>query len=195
MDMLARPVVALVMLGLMLPAAARAASWTIEDGSAIRFEAYQQGAPVQGSFERFTADIVFDPDDLAGSRIEVEIDTASIATGHRDRDTALRSPPLFDVEQWPRARFASTKMEHLGGESYQAQGQLTIRDVQKDVVLPFTLRITEHPSEPGLQRADATGELTISRLDFGVGQGEWASTATVGEKVVIAIVIAAAAGR
>jgi polyisoprenoid-binding protein YceI len=195
MDLLARPVLALAMLGLMLPAAARAASWTIEDGSAIRFEAYQQGAPVQGSFERFTADIVFDPDDLAGSRIEVEIDTASIATGHRDRDTALRSPPLFDVEQWPRARFSSTSLEHLGGEAYQARGQLTIRDVQKDVVLPFTLRITEHPGEPGLQRADAMGELAISRLDFGVGQGEWASTATVGEKVVIAIAIVAAARR
>jgi polyisoprenoid-binding protein YceI len=186
-----------MMLGLLLalPVSAGAASWTLEDGSAIRFEAYQQGAPVQGGFERFTADIVFDPDDLAGSRIEVEIDTASITTGHRDRDTALRSPGLFDVERWPTARFASARLEHLGGEAYQAQGDLTIRDVQKDVVLPFTLRIADHPSEPGLQQAAATGELTISRLDFGVGQGEWASTATVGEKVVIAIAIVAAAKR
>jgi polyisoprenoid-binding protein YceI len=194
MDLVRPAVLALVLLGAM-PGAARAASWTLEDGSAIRFEAYQQGAPVQGGFERFIADIVFDPDDLAGSRIAVEIDTASIATGHRDRDTALRSANLFDVEQWPTARFASAELEHLGGDAYQAHGQLTIRDVQRDVVLPFTLAITGHPSEPGLLQAQASGELAISRLDYGVGQGEWASTAMVGEKVVIAIEIVAAARR
>jgi polyisoprenoid-binding protein YceI len=193
--MLVHSMLALVMLGLMLPGSVLAASWTIEDGSAIRFEAYQQGAPVPGSFERFTAQIVFDPDDLASSRIEVEIDTASISTGHKDRDTALRSPPLLDVERWPTARFASARVEHLGGEAYQARGELTIRDVRKDVVLPFTLHIADHPGNPDLLQADAAGELTISRLDFGVGQGEWASTATVGEKVVIAVAVVATARR
>lgn len=196
MDLLRLPVLALVILGFGLaPASARAASWTLEDGSAIRFEAYQQGAPVQGGFERFSAAIVLDPADLAGSRIEVEIEVASITTGHRDRDTTLRSPNLFDAERWPTARFASAKLEHLGGEAYQALGQLTIRDVQRDVVLPFTLRIADHPSAPGLQQAGAVGELTISRLDYGVGQGEWASTAAVGENVVITIQIVAAAKR
>jgi polyisoprenoid-binding protein YceI len=182
-------------LGLLLPISAGAASWTLEEGSAIRFEAYQQGAPVQGGFERFTADILLDPDDLAGSSIEVEIETASITTGHQDRDAALRSPNLFDAERWPTARFASVSLEHLGGEAYEARGQLTIRDVQKDVVLPFTLHITDHPGEPGRWRAEARGEVTISRLDFGVGQGEWASTAAVGEDVVIRVAIVAAAKR
>jgi polyisoprenoid-binding protein YceI len=180
---------------LAMPGSAQAESWTLEAGSAIRFEAYQQGAPVQGRFERFSAEILFDPDDLAGSRIEVAIEVASIATGHGDRDTALRSPNLFDAAQWPTARFASTRLEHLGGEDYQAHGRLGIRDVQKDVLLPFTLRIAEHPHDAGLLRAEARGELTISRLDYGVGQGEWASTAAVGEKVVVMIEIVAAAPR
>jgi polyisoprenoid-binding protein YceI len=191
MDRLRGPVFAL-MLGLM-PASAFGASWTLEDGSAIRFEAYQQGAPVQGGFERFTAAIVFDPDDLPGSRIEVEIETASIATGHQDRDTALRSSNLFDVERWPTARFVSTELEHLGGDAYQARGQLTIRDVQQSVILPFTLHIADHPDQPGLLRAEASGELVVSRLDYGVGQGEWASTAAVGEEVRVMIAIVAAA--
>lgn len=193
MDRLRGPTLALT-LGLM-PASACGASWTLEDGSAIRFEAYQQGAPVQGEFERFTAAIVLDPDDLAGSRVEVEIEIASIATGHRDRDTTLRSPNLFDVERWPTARFASAKVEHLGGEFYEAHGQLRIRDVQEDVVLPFTLRIGDHPGESGLLRAEASGELTISRLEYGIGQGEWASTAAVGEEVVVMVEIVAAAPR
>jgi polyisoprenoid-binding protein YceI len=174
---------------------ARAESWTVEAGSAIRFVAYQQGAPVPGSFERFTAAILFDPDDLPASRIEVEIEVASIATGHGDRDTVLRSPGLFDAARWPTARFASTRLEHLGGEAYQAHGTLTIRAVAKDVLLPFTLRIADHPRDVGLPRAEASGELVISRLDYGVGQGEWASTAAVGENVVIMVEIVAAAAR
>jgi polyisoprenoid-binding protein YceI len=186
---------AVLSLALMLPAAVQAASWILGEGSAIRFEAYQQGAPVPGRFERFDAAIELDPDDLAGARIAVEIDTASIATGHQDRDTALRAPDLLDAAQWPTARFASERIEHLGGVDYRALGQLTIRDVQQDVVLPFTLTISDHPGDPGLLQGDAQGELTISRLAFGVGQGQWASTAMVGEKVVIRIEILATAPR
>src|SRR5919106_293496 len=116
-------------------ASAQDQGWALEDGSAIRFTAFQRGAPVEGRFERFTADIVFDPDDLQGSRIDVEIDTASVATGHKDRDATVRGPDLFDVERWPSARFASHQLTHLGGDAYEAQGQLTVQDVQKDVVL------------------------------------------------------------
>lgn len=187
----------LVLLGLalLLPASVQAATWHLEEGSAIRFEAYLQGAPVAGAFARFEAEIVLDPADLAASRIDVEIDTASVDTGHKDRDTALRSPGLLDVGQWPTARFVSDEVEHLGGEDYRALGQLTIRDVQQDVVLPFTLTITDHPGDPGPLQADAQGGLTISRLDFGVGQGDWASTAMVDEEVVITIAIRATAPR
>jgi polyisoprenoid-binding protein YceI len=170
--------------------AAAAATWMLRDGSAIKFTAYQEGAPVEGSFRDFTAEIAFEPDKLTASRLAAEIDTASVATGHKDRDTALRSASFFDVATWPRATFGSDRVAHQGGDRYEAQGQLTIRGVTKDVVLPFRLTIAE---KAGRRLATATGELTISRLDYGVGQGEWASTKTVGEEVVIHIEIVAAA--
>jgi polyisoprenoid-binding protein YceI len=184
-------VAALAALALTAPAIA-AETWTIEDGSAIRFTAYQEGAPVDGRFDAFSGEIVFDPDGLAASRVRVEIDTASVATGHRDRDATLRSSAFFDVETWPRAAFVSDRLLHQGGDRYEAQGQLTIRDVTRDVVLPFELTID---ADGGRQRAHANGELTISRLDYGIGQGEWASTRTVGEDVVIRIELAASAPR
>jgi polyisoprenoid-binding protein YceI len=190
-----RSVVISIGLALLLSAPAWAASWTLENGSAIRFEAYQRGTAVEGRFERFTAEIQFDPDDLPASRIEVEIDTASVSTGHRDRDLTVRSANLLDVEQWPDAHFISARIQSLGGDAYQALGQLTIRDVQKDVVLPFTLRIDDHPGDEGLLQAHASGEITISRLDYGVGQGEWRSTVTIGENVIVALEIVAAAER
>jgi polyisoprenoid-binding protein YceI len=178
---------------LLLVAPAQAApTWTVEDGSAIRFTAYQEGAPVDGSFGVFTAEIVFDPNDLAASRVAVEIDTASVATGHKDRDTALRSSSLFDVARWPSATFVGDRLSHHGGDRYEAHGRLTIRDVTREVILPFQLSIREDGES---RRADAHGELTISRLDYGVGQGEWASTGTVGEEVVIRLEIIASAPR
>jgi polyisoprenoid-binding protein YceI len=182
----------LALLAVLLPGspALAAPAWTVEGGSAIRFTAYQEGAPVAGSFQQFAAEIVFDPEDLAASRVAVEIDVASVATGHKDRDATLRSASFFDVRSWPRATFVSDELRHRGGDRYEARGRLTIRDVTRDVVLPFALAIGAHG---GARRARALGELTISRLAFGVGQGEWASTKTVGEDVVIRIEITASA--
>jgi polyisoprenoid-binding protein YceI len=170
---------------------ALAKPWQVEDGSRIGFTALQQGAPVDGGFERFVATIDFDPKDLGHSRIDVEIDTASITTGHKDRDTLLRSAAFFDVEKWPMARFTSARLTHQSGDAYEARGKLTIRDVTKDVVLPFQLTIGDAPAAPVRLLAEAKGELTISRLDYGVGQGDWASTKTIGKDVVIRIQIKA----
>ena len=172
------------------PAAGAATMWTPEDGSAIKFTALQEGAPVPGSFQDFTAQILFDPDDLAASRVVVEIATASVKTGHKDRDATLRSAAFFDVTTWPRATFTSEHLVPQGGDRYEAHGRLTIRDVSRDVVLPFQLTIEQNA---GRRAARATGELTISRLDYGVGQGEWAATKTVGADVVIQIEIVALA--
>jgi polyisoprenoid-binding protein YceI len=186
----------LVAVGLLLLAgAARAADWTLEDGSAIGFTATQQGRPVDGHFDRFNAAIDFDPEDLARSRVEVVIDVASIATGHKDRDAALRSSSFFDADRWPEARFVSDRFVHQQGDRYQAQGELSIRDVTRDVVLPFTLAIGPHPDAAAALQAKADGELTIARLDYGVGQGDFASTQTVGDEVVIRIAISARRSR
>jgi polyisoprenoid-binding protein YceI len=174
---------------------ALAQSWQVEDGSRIGFTAFQQGSPVEGRFETFTAKISFDPDDLGNSRVEVEIDTASITTGHKDRDTTLRSSAFFDVAQWPTARFASDELANESGDTYEAHGQLTIRDVTREVVLPFELTIGADPDAADRLLASAKGEVTISRLDYGLGQGDWASTKTVGEEVVIEIEIRATRPR
>jgi polyisoprenoid-binding protein YceI len=174
---------------------ALAQSWQLEPGSRIGFTAFQQGSPVEGRFERFTADIRFDPDDLGNSRVTVEIDAASITTGHKDRDATLRSPGFFDAARWPTARFASKVLTRRSGDRYEAQGELTIRDVTKDVVLPFALTIGPDPDAADRLLASAESELEISRLDYGVGQGEWASTKTVGEKVLIRIAIRATRPR
>ena len=94
----------------------------------------------------------------------------------------------------PRA-FPAPASSIWGGENYQATGQLTIRDVQKEVVVPFTLTIAEHANDPSLQWAQVEGGLSIMRLDYGVGQGDWQSTAAVADEVLVKIAIFANAPR
>jgi polyisoprenoid-binding protein YceI len=190
-----RPLLLAALALALLARPAHSQGWTLEEGSAIGFVATQQGSPVEGRFERFSAAIDLDPDALATSRIDVVIEVASIATGHKDRDAALRSASFFEVERWPSARFTSAAIVHDQGDRYAAHGELTIRDVTKEVTLPFALTIGPHPAAAGELQAKASGELTIARLDYGVGQGDFASTQTVGDPVVIRIAIVAARPR
>lgn len=186
---------AAVLGGAMAGEAPAAERWTVEETSRIAFVASQDGQPVEGEFEAFTAEVVFDPDELGASRVDVEIDTASVDTGHGDRDQTLRSSQFFHVEQYPRARFVSDELVATGDRTYEAKGALTIRDVTEDVVLPFELAIGEHPDDPDRMLAQAKGEVTISRLAFGVGQGDWADTDQVGEDVIVRIEIDATRPR
>lgn len=174
-----------------LPSAAEAPHWSLEEGSLVGFIAMQSGAPVKGIFESFEAEILFQEDALDQSRVAVTIDIASVNSDNKERDDAIRASGLFDAAQWPTARFEAEGFTHKGGSDYEAAGKLTLRDVTRDVVLPFTLEIVPHPDNADARLASAKGELAVQRLDYGVGQGLWSDTTIVGDEVVIFIDIKA----
>lgn len=174
-------------LALSFGVAAAETNWTVEKGSRVGFIATQGGAPVEGLFERFTATIAFDADDLANSKVVVEIEIASVNSKSRDRDTAIVGPGLFDISKWPTALFKAAAFRKLGPNRYEADGTLTMRGVAKPVTLPFTLETGPHPKAPGQRQALAQGELTVDRLDYGIGQGPWKDVSVVGNAVTIFI--------
>ena len=168
------------------PAAAAALEWAVDhEDSRLRFVTSQSGAPVTGRFERFTAAIRFSREALADSRVEIVIDMASVTTGSDDRDETIRSASLFHVETYPQARFVADRFERRGEESYIARGELTIRDTTRPVELPFRLTVRPQPDNSGVLVARARGEITIKRLDYGVGQGQWRDTSMVPNEVTI----------
>lgn len=172
----------LLLLSLALPPAAaqEAAPWTVEeDRSRLAFLFTQSGSQYEGSFGDWTAEIVFDRQDLENSSLEIVIDIGSVDTGNDDRDGLLRSSMLFDTFTYPEARFLSDELVSTGDDRFEARGRLTIRDVTREVVLPFTL------SEAGGDAVLAEGRLDIDRLDYGVGQGQWQDTAMVADAVAI----------
>lgn len=160
-----------------LAAWAAAAQWSMKPAdSTLTFVGNQAGAEFEGVFQKFTADIRFDPKDLAGSRFDVTIDLASVNSRDSERDDIIRGPDLFAVKQFPTARYAAEAFTHAGGAKYRATGKLTLRNVTRDVPIDFTF-------EPAADGAWLKGTARIRRLDFGVGQGEWKDTEWVGNDV------------
>lgn len=171
--------------------AAEAPLWSSEAGSLVGFVAKQAGAPVEGRFEAFEAEIRFDPAAPEAGRVVVLIDVASVNSESKDRDDTIRSASLFDVATWPQARFEAERFVARGDGGFDAVGRLTLRDVTKEVTLPFSLEVGDHPEAADQLQAHAVGELEILRLDYGVGQGLWLDTSVVANEVTIKIDILA----
>jgi polyisoprenoid-binding protein YceI len=89
---------------------------------------------VRGRFTGFDGSITIGerPED---SRVEVEIEAASIQTNLEMRDNHLKSEDFLDVERFPELAFRSTEIRLTGGNSFLIVGDLTIRDVTREVVL------------------------------------------------------------
>jgi polyisoprenoid-binding protein YceI len=159
----------LIALPLLAATPALAADWTVDAAkSRLGFSGVQNGAPFQGSFGKWTAEIAFDPAHPEAGHAKVTIDLGSAKTGDTQRDSALPQAEWFDVKAFPEASFEATGFVAKGGDAYEAPGKLTIRGIGKDAVLPFTLEITG-------DKAVAKGHLSLVRTGFGVGQGVWAT--------------------
>ena len=159
-------------------AAGGAASFTADAAqSRLEFVGIQAGAEFKGVFHKFTASVDFAPDALAGSRIDVQIDMNSVDSLDKDRDSTIRGKDVFDVAHNATAHYI-TKSITKTAAGFAAVGALTLRGVTKDVPIEFQFM----PAGAG---AKLSGSAKLNRLDFGVGQGDWKSTETIGDAVKI----------
>ncbi|MBX2834289.1 MAG: cytochrome b/b6 domain-containing protein [Micavibrio sp.] len=152
--------------------------------SHINFTFTQYGNAVNATFEKWDADITFDPDNLENAHVLVSIDINSIATGSADRDAQAREQEWFATDTYPKAIFESDKsgVAHIKGNTYKMLGSLKIKDVTLPTDFTFTLDFAE---ENGEKTAYMSGNLSVDRTTYGVGQGEWADGQTIGEHVRI----------
>ncbi|MFN3474858.1 MAG: YceI family protein [Blastomonas sp.] len=153
-------------------------NWAQSPGGRLGFTALWNGEPVNGSFGRWSSTILFSPDALDASKVDVSIDLSSVDTGDSQRDGTLTDSDFFDTSRFATAKYRATSFKPLGGDRYRADGTLTLRGVSRSVPLNFTLTITGNT-------ARARGTATIDRTRFGVGQGDFASTAEIAGPVAI----------
>jgi polyisoprenoid-binding protein YceI len=144
-------------------------------GSTLTFSFIQAGAENQGAFKQFATELNYDEKNLAASSLKVTVQTGSFDTQDKDRNDTLASVDLLDPKKFPTAQFVANSFAR-GAKGIEAIGKLTLRGVTKDLRLPLAV----HTTAAG---AEISGETTIKRLEFGVGQGEWKSTEWVGDEI------------
>ncbi|MET3663806.1 YceI family protein [Caulobacter sp. 1776] len=159
-------------------------AWTIQQGSDLTFTATWSGSAIEGRFKTWTADILFSPEALDRSKLTVNVDMGSAATGDDQRDQSLPSGDFFDTAEHPKAIFTASKFRKTGEGKFVADGTLDLRGVKKPLSLPFSLKIDG-------DTATARGVTTLDRTTFGVGQGEWASTDEIAAKVKVSFALTA----
>ncbi len=122
---------------------------------------------VTGRFKALRGSIALDKASIQDSRVEAEIEAASIDTGTADRDNHLRSPDFFDVAKHPKLTFRSSRVEDLGEDSLRVHGDLTVIGVTRPVTLDVSY-LGEILDPWGNRRRGFTAETTLHRKDFGM---------------------------
>lgn len=140
-------------------------AWTVQPGGTIGFTVGNDGQTISGSFAKWTAAIVMDPDHPETADIKVNIDMASASVGDAYQDGMLPGDEFFAVASHPTATFTAKGAEKTGANAYRATGTLSLKGVVKPQTIRFTL------SGDGATRKVA-GTATIARAAFGVGNGE-----------------------
>ncbi|MEJ5999636.1 YceI family protein [Paucibacter soli] len=146
--------------------------------SQLGFTSKQMGVPVDGRFKRFDAQLSFDPKKPEAGRVSFNIELASVSLGDPALDAELAKPAWFDSKRLPQASFQSSAIKALGGGRYEVAGKLSIKGQARDLVVPLSL------AQAGATTT-ASGGFVLKRLEFKIGDGEWADTSMVANDVQV----------
>lgn len=171
-----------------------AGTWTVDPiHSNVGFEVkHLMISTVRGHFSDFEGTLEAAEDDPSNSRAYGTVDVASIDTGNPDRDAHLRGPEFFDVQRYPVMRFETTRIQHVTGGTYRVAGELTIKDVTREIEVDAT--IEGAAKDPwGNERVGISIRGEINRTEFGL---TWQQTGAggrllLGEEVKVLIDISA----
>jgi polyisoprenoid-binding protein YceI len=135
----------------------------VDQGSKVHFVIRNFGINTGGDFTGLAGTIKFDPNNLSVADFNVSIDASTIDTDISSRDNHLRKEGYFDVKNYPKISFKSTKITKTNSTDYLYMfGNLTIKGVTKEVKFPF-----KATAQNGGYFFE--GEFKLNRRDFGVG--------------------------
>lgn len=133
--------------------------WQIKEGDyTIRFNTQRASGTING----LKGTISFDKKDLAGSHFDVTVDVHTLDTGLKMKNRHARAESFFNAEKYPTIRFVSSKISNAG-DQYLVKGKLTIKDITKDVEIPFSF------GEKGNEGV-FKGEFEINRTDYNLNK-------------------------
>jgi polyisoprenoid-binding protein YceI len=144
-------------------------SWKVDpDSSSIEFSIqHLKVTTVRGRFESFGGTLAMDEENPQASSVEGSVEIASVKTGVSPRDSNLRSAGFFDADGFPKMTFRSTRIGPLEGDAFKVYGELTIRDVTREVIFDVTNK-GELPAAGSERRWGFSASIALNRKDYGL---------------------------
>jgi len=133
------------------------------ENSKVEFVAAKVTRSHNGSFKHFAGTIDLVNNSVEGSKVSIDIDTASVVTDEDQLTGHLKTPDFFDVTKYPKATFLSTKIapDAAGGATHSVTGNFDLHGVKKSITFPATIQIAP-------DSVSVNAEFAISRKDFGL---------------------------
>jgi polyisoprenoid-binding protein YceI len=132
--------------------------------SKIKF-GVKASVPIEGVFDKWDATLTFGSTDLSSGVLEIKIQADSVNTGSGLKDGKLKGKDFFDVKQNPLITFRSNKIIQTGSNTFEVDGEFTIRGVTKSEKLTLELERTG----PGV--GVITGVMAFDRKEYGMNSG------------------------
>jgi polyisoprenoid-binding protein YceI len=132
--------------------------------SSIKFDV-KASMDIAGKFDKWDATLTFTSPDETTGVLEIKIQADSVDTGSGMKNGKLKGKDFFDVEQNPMITFKSTKFVHTGHDTYEVDGDFTIRGVSNPEKLTLTV------SGKGTGSGEIKGRMVFNRKDYGMNKG------------------------
>jgi polyisoprenoid-binding protein YceI len=153
-----------------LPTLAAAETWVIDSAHTVSgfTVKHMMITNVTGVFEVTKGSIEYKPGEPASVKADITIETRSVNTRISRRDDDLRSNNFFSAEKFPNLVFKSKQVQNVRAGGFDLVGDLTIRDVTREVVLKVDGPTAPIRDPQGNRRVGASASTTINRKDFGI---------------------------
>jgi len=129
--------------------------------SSVKFSV-KASVALEGTFEKWNATLKLTSPDVTTATLDVEIQADSVNTGSGMKDGKLKSKDFFDVQNDPIIKFVSTKVIQTGKNTFDINGNFTIRGVSKPEKLTLTV------SGIGTGSGEIKGTMAFDRKDYGM---------------------------
>jgi polyisoprenoid-binding protein YceI len=147
------------------PSRSRAQVFVITpETSSIKFFV-KSSVALEGDFQKWHATLTFTSPDVSTGVLDIKIQASSVNTGSGFKDDKLKSKDFFDVKKDPLITFKSTKIVQTGPNTFNVQGNFTIRGVTKADTLVLTV------DREGKVSGEIKGTMAFDRRDYGMDSG------------------------
>jgi polyisoprenoid-binding protein YceI len=132
--------------------------------SSVKFDV-EASVAIKGTFDKWDATLTFASPDVSSGVLDIKIQADSVDTGSGMKNGKLKGKDFFDVQQNPYITFHSTKIVQTGPDTFEVDGNFTIRGVSKAEKL--TLKV----EGAGTGTGTINGTMAFDRKQYGMNSG------------------------